>query len=148
MKKLAKTGSIVLVVAIALFAIGAGVYFVILNVKWNSCKKDLASSFSYAQQHDGIVATYQSQTIKIEKNFELTNIYRELTTGSATGFQKKAASDDTITLQFGDGSELTASRLDGEQIQFYYCADGSAYGFVLSDSSSFKNLCAFVLRNA
>lgn len=148
MKKLAKTGGIVLLLVISAAVIISIVYFIVLNVQWNTCQKSMASSFSYAQQHDGIVITYQSQTIRIEKDFEQTNIYRELTTGSAISFQKKAASDDVMTIQFGDGAELTASRLDEECIQLCYRANGKTYGFNLSDSSSFENLCAFVLRNA
>lgn len=143
MKKLAKMFGIVLGIAAALAVLGSITYFIALNAQWNSCKKDMAVSFSSGD----IQVTYQNQMISIEKDFEQTNIYRELTTGTATGFQKKPASSDTMTFQFGDGSQLTASRLDEKRIQFCYSTNGKTYGFILADSASYENLCAFVSRN-
>lgn len=146
MKRSIKIVALALVLVLALFVLASIVHFVVLSAKWSSCKNDLAISFS---GNSAFWVEYQGEKIAIRKDFEKTNIFREFMSAGATGFQEKPTSDDIMEFRFSNGSHITASRYGENQVQFYFtAASGETYGFILSESASFKNLRTFVLRNA
>lgn len=145
MKRGIKITALVLALALALFTLASIVYFIVLNYRWSACTNDLAVSFSNSST---MYVTYRGEKIRIEKEFEKTNLFRELTSGGAVDFQKKPASNDILEFSFSDGSHLTASRKGENQVRIYYVRkDGRAYGFTISDSTSFRNLATIALRN-
>lgn len=145
-KKVIRFGAVVLILLLVLAVAVFTVYEITMAMEWKNCKKELSKSFTYAENQGILSVTYQDRTTYII-NIDQSWIYRELTTGMPVKHQDEPASDDVMLFTFGDGAELTVSRLAERRVQFHYVSGDAEFGFCMSDDASFDNLYSFVMRN-